>query len=673
MKKILLTFCAILTSIPFSLGQSKKIAYIYGDVAEDGTIPSSGNPYDPMRLNDTGNTGCSQFKDLVTNAGYQITEHYDAATTFNTAFFNTYDVVIFGLHQELLTTSEKSALDTWINNGGSILFYSDSAAGGKYNVAPLGAQNTTGQTAVNNLVGNYGMEVLVDQGGSDGGIPIIQSGTTSSHPIVSENLIIKGEGVSPVVIDKNDPNYNDFEVLIPYSNDSKYLLAGSAKLDYLQGMTFSNPEYAALVIKKVGNGNIVGMFDRQPVWNNGPGADINDQKNKLILENVIKYLAGDLGNGTAVISATANKLVTKSGKAFLDGSLISGSSSSYQWSLLSGAGNVTFDNAAALDTNASFSETGIYDLQLTASNGASAVVTIEVVNSSSIVASIDCGRTSGVYNALTGITYTPDAHYTGGIVDTVSSGINLTNDDTIYKTARSQMTSYNIPVPNGEYLVLLQFAETYFTSANKRVFNTLFEGEKVSENLDVWAQHSARYTAYDQLIETEVSDGSLDITFEKIANNELLNAIVIVPVSTSSTRIQAENYDSGGFYDTTSTNFGGQLNNDGVDIGLTNQGDYFIGWIRKNEYLEYTIDSFTAQDYTFTFRVATANSSNKRFHIESDGQNISGTIQFNTGGAGWETWQDIVVPNIPLKQGSQTLRVVMDSNSFNIDYFDIEQ
>ncbi len=100
-------------------GLAQNVAYIYGDVAPDGTIPSgAATPYDQMLLTDTGTTGCSGFRLLIEGEGYTITSHYDASTTLNSVFLNQYDVIVFGLHQKVWSTSEKDSLDAWLNAGG---------------------------------------------------------------------------------------------------------------------------------------------------------------------------------------------------------------------------------------------------------------------------------------------------------------------------------------------------------------------------------------------------------------------------------------------------------------------------------------------------------------------------------------------------------------------------
>ena len=65
-----------------------------------------------------------------------------------------------------------------------------------------------------------------------------------------------------------------------------------------------------------------------------------------------------------------------------------------------------------------------------------------------------------------------------------------------------------------------------------------------------------------------------------------------------------------------------------------------------------------------------ADASTRTFHIEIDGTDVTGPINFNTGGAGWQVWQDVTIDNIALNSGVQELRIVMDSSSFNINYLE---
>ncbi|MEW7291502.1 glycosyl hydrolase family 8 [Aquimarina sp. 2304DJ70-9] len=138
-------------------------------------------------------------------------------------------------------------------------------------------------------------------------------------------------------------------------------------------------------------------------------------------------------------------------------------------------------------------------------------------------------------------------------------------------------------------------------------------------------------------------------------------------------KIEAENYDLGGqtiaFNDVTASNQGGTYRNDAVDIEPSTAGGHNVGWIQAGEWLEYTIDVTASKTYTLECSVA-AISSGRNFHIEVNKQNVSGTINVpNTNG--WQNWQT-VTSTMTLSQGTQVLRVAMDTNDFNIDYLIIK-
>lgn len=274
---IKLCWLAVLWLLALPAGAA-NIAYIHGDVSECGVTPAAADvdcessPYDQMLLNDNGSRGLSEFVAMVNQEGHSIAQFYDQQTELNEAWLADKDVVIFGLHQKLWSAAEKIALDVWLRAGGGMFIYSDSASGGCF--CEVGAQNPVGQQVTNNLIANYQMQVTVDQADGTTGQ---QSSAATSIPGVA-GLTLEGEGVSPVAIAAGN---SSVEILIPYNR----------AVNKRQGLSITNPVFAALALAVVGDGHIVVMFDRQPMWNNGPGSDINEQDNRAILRSVINYLA----------------------------------------------------------------------------------------------------------------------------------------------------------------------------------------------------------------------------------------------------------------------------------------------------------------------------------------------------------------------------------------------
>jgi endo-1,4-beta-D-glucanase Y len=139
-------------------------------------------------------------------------------------------------------------------------------------------------------------------------------------------------------------------------------------------------------------------------------------------------------------------------------------------------------------------------------------------------------------------------------------------------------------------------------------------------------------------------------------------------------KIEAEKYDLGGtlaYNDATVGNDGGQFRTDDVDIETTTDagGGYNVGYTAAGEWLEYTVNVTAAGKYDFAVRVA-ATAAGKSLHIEMDGINITGSIAVpNT--AGWQVWQTVSVPNISLTTGTKIMRVVMDTDGFNLNYINV--
>jgi Carbohydrate binding module (family 6) len=126
--------------------------------------------------------------------------------------------------------------------------------------------------------------------------------------------------------------------------------------------------------------------------------------------------------------------------------------------------------------------------------------------------------------------------------------------------------------------------------------------------------------------------------------------------------IQAADFDDGGegisYHDTTPTNQGGAYRDTGVDIQISSERGYNIGWTNPGEWLQYTIAVAAAGAYRVDFRVASAGQGG-RLHLEVNGMNISGSVTVpNTGG--WQTWTTISA-TVTLSAGQQAARLVMDT------------
>jgi GH18 family chitinase len=136
-------------------------------------------------------------------------------------------------------------------------------------------------------------------------------------------------------------------------------------------------------------------------------------------------------------------------------------------------------------------------------------------------------------------------------------------------------------------------------------------------------------------------------------------------------QILAANYDNGpagvAYSDADLGNNGGvgRVLSD-VDMETCSEGGYDIGWIDAGEWLNYTVNVTTAGTYTLQARVASPNSGDN-FYVELDGVNISGTITVPNSG-GWQNWQTVSVTTPALTTGTHTLKIVLGTGGFNLEY-----
>jgi len=144
-------------------------------------------------------------------------------------------------------------------------------------------------------------------------------------------------------------------------------------------------------------------------------------------------------------------------------------------------------------------------------------------------------------------------------------------------------------------------------------------------------------------------------------------------------RIEAENFDNGdegeAYYDSDDSNSGGEYrSSSGVDIEICYEEGvavgYNVGWINAGEWIEYTVNVAKDSMYIFEFRVA-SESAGGTFHFEVDGDNLTGSVQFEATG-GWQIWITVSAEDIPLTKGEHILRFYAETSNFNINYVDID-
>jgi glucose/arabinose dehydrogenase/uncharacterized protein involved in tolerance to divalent cations len=161
----------------------------------------------------------------------------------------------------------------------------------------------------------------------------------------------------------------------------------------------------------------------------------------------------------------------------------------------------------------------------------------------------------------TGTIWTKDNYFTGGLVERqfgAPRDVSNTVDDLLYQTARydpphDPIFKYDIPVPNGSYLVKLHYAEMYSKAqfVGAREFDVSLEGSKVFSKMDIFKEVGG-YSALIKSASTKVSDGLLTIGFTHVTENPKVCAIEIHASRTTGSEVHM-NVGGGTFVDSTGT------------------------------------------------------------------------------------------------------------------------
>jgi len=137
-------------------------------------------------------------------------------------------------------------------------------------------------------------------------------------------------------------------------------------------------------------------------------------------------------------------------------------------------------------------------------------------------------------------------------------------------------------------------------------------------------------------------------------------------------RLQAEDYADQGegvsYHDTTSGNAGSVYRSDDVDIESCGDtgGGYNVSWIVADEWLAFDVNvSADTPCYDIVARVSSTTSS-REMHVEVDDVDVTGPITFDSTGG----WTDVTTEGVHLTAGRHTVKVVMDTEDFKLNYVD---
>ena len=140
------------------------------------------------------------------------------------------------------------------------------------------------------------------------------------------------------------------------------------------------------------------------------------------------------------------------------------------------------------------------------------------------------------------------------------------------------------------------------------------------------------------------------------------------PAAISGT-LELENYDEGGsgvaYLDNSPTNEGGEYRlGEEVDISTTTDqgGGYVLSFVGAGEWTQYTVNVSQTKNYTLQFRVGHGVGAGGTFHLEVNGEDVTGPISVPDTGD-WDAYTTVTAPNVSLTEGEQIWRLVFDTAS----------
>jgi len=117
------------------------------------------------------------------------------------------------------------------------------------------------------------------------------------------------------------------------------------------------------------------------------------------------------------------------------------------------------------------------------------------------------------YTDTAGHVWSADNSFAGGNTASTSTSITNTTDSTLYQTERYGTFTYQLSVPNGSYNVVLKFAEIYYTTSGKRVFNVAVNGTQVLQNFDIVSAAGGAFKAIDRTFPVTVTNNQVVVQF----------------------------------------------------------------------------------------------------------------------------------------------------------------
>ena len=260
-----------------------------------------------------GNHGWGWLADTLSAVGYSLSEIREEPVTngvptpidFAGMNLDPYAAIVLASNNAAYDGDAVDAIETYVRNGGGVLFISDANFGQDWPDAPDSDQH---------FLDRFGL--IMNQ---DRGTYVIDESefVEASHPILHGVSGFDGEGVSPITVSNSPPPDVSITILAQAEGQVR-------RNDSSSGPGSSSPataQDAALVAVEAGNGHIVGHFDRNTFFNeNGAGTDITRFDNAQYAKNLFAWLTQ---GGAIPVELNNFEVKSEESKAFISWETIS--------------------------------------------------------------------------------------------------------------------------------------------------------------------------------------------------------------------------------------------------------------------------------------------------------------------------------------------------------------
>jgi hypothetical protein len=248
--------------------ETVDLLYLYG------SIPPG---IHDMRLEDTGDRGMSQFAEALRDVNVNPVGVHDVEIELTDESLEDYDVVLLGSNNRRFSESEAQALAQFVEQGGGVIAWSDAGFGWQEG----GLSSPAGRESDNDLTEQFGMRFMLDNGAGVFTIREYLKPHFLNDNDPNEGVVYRGEGVSLIEVREPAEKLADLQL---------GGTSGELRLNPADGEL--GPEHAVLAVAYVGDGRVVGTFDRNTFWNAGEGTRLSELDHREFAQRLALWAAG---------------------------------------------------------------------------------------------------------------------------------------------------------------------------------------------------------------------------------------------------------------------------------------------------------------------------------------------------------------------------------------------